>query len=66
MASTDFGTGGRYSQVAVSEARDVTPDRVRSGWGSVVHSARERPLPFTLGDAFLLGPLMGQSRRRRQ
>jgi hypothetical protein len=66
MASTDFGAGGGYSQVAVSKARDVTPDHVRSGWGSVVHSARERPLPLALGGAFLFGPLRGQSRRRRQ
>jgi hypothetical protein len=56
----------RKASDAVSKARDVTPDQVRSGWGSVVHSARARPLPFALGGAFLFGLLVGQSRRRRQ
>jgi ElaB/YqjD/DUF883 family membrane-anchored ribosome-binding protein len=48
----------------VSKVRSVTPEQVQSGLGSAAESVRQRPFPFAVAGAFLLGLLIGRRSRR--
>ncbi len=50
----------RQANELVSNVRGVTPQQVQSGLGSAAGSIRQRPVPFAVAAAFLVGLLMGR------